>query len=471
MDILIILLSLAFLMFVAYRGFSVILFAPIAALMAVVFTSPSFVPVFFSGIFMEKLAGFIKLYFPVFLLGAIFGKLIEISGFARSIAHFIIQLIGEKRAMLTIVVVGAVLTYGGVSLFVVAFALYPFAVELFRMADIPKRLIPATIALGAFTFTMDALPGSPQIQNIIPTTFFNTTTWAAPWLGLIGAVFVFTSGMIYLEWRRKRAASNGQGYEAGVSSGSVPGILPSAGPGEGILPPVALAALPLLLVGVCNKLFTLMILNLYESRFDFALIGLSDIPPLDVSKLAAVWAVSGALMVGIAAVMISAFKTIKQRFRQGTQDAIGGAMLATMNTASEYGYGSVIAALPGFKQINQGLAHAISDPLLNEAVTTTTLAGVTGSASGGMSIALATMSDTYIEQAARHGIPNEVLHRVASMASGGMDTLPHNGAVITLLAITGLTHRQSYIDIFAMTIIKTIAVFLVIGLYYLTGIV
>ena len=146
-------------------------------------------------------------------------------------------------------------------------------------------------------------------------------------------------------------------------------------------------------------------------------------------------------------------------------------MLATLNTASEYGYGSVIAALPGFKQINQGLAQAISDPLLNEAVTTTTLAGVTGSASGGMSIALAAMSDTYIEQAARHGIPNEVLHRVASMASGGMDTLPHNGAVITLLAITGLTHRESYVDIFAMTIIKTVVVFLVIGLYYLTGIV
>lgn len=471
MDILIILLSLAFLMFVAYRGFSVILFAPVAALMAVAFTDPSHIPVFFSGIFMEKLAGFVKLYFPVFLLGAIFGKLIEISGFARSIAYFIVRLIGEKKAIPTIVLVCAVLTYGGVSLFVVAFAMYPFAVELFRLADIPKRLIPATIALGAFTFTMDALPGSPQIQNIIPTTFFNTTTWAAPWLGLIGSVFVFILGMIYLGWRRKDAARKGQGYAAGISPVSGPAVLFKAEHEKGMLPPVAIAVLPLLLVGVCNKLFTLRILNLYDSHFDFAAIGLSDIPSLEVSKLAAVWAVSGALIIGIVAVIISSFKTIKQNFRKGTRDSIAGAMLATLNTASEYGYGSVIAALPGFKHINAGLAHAISDPLLNETVTTTVLAGVTGSASGGMSIALATMSDTYIEQAAQYGIPNEVLHRIASMASGGMDTLPHNGAVITLLAITGLTHRESYADIFAMTIIKTVAVFLVIGLYYLTGIV
>lgn len=157
---------------------------------------------------MEKLAGFIKLYFPVFLLGAIFGKVVEMSGFARSIAHSIIRVIGETKAMLAIVVVGAVLTYGGVSLFVVAFALYPFAVELFKLANIPRRLIPATIALGAFTFTMDAMPGSPQIQNIIPTTFFNTTTWAAPWLGLIGSIFVFTLGMMYLEWKRKKSCQS-----------------------------------------------------------------------------------------------------------------------------------------------------------------------------------------------------------------------------------------------------------------------
>ena len=205
MNLLIVLGALIFLMFVAYRGYSVILFAPIAALGAVLLTDPSLVPPVFSGVFMEKTVGFVKNYFPVFMLGAVFGKVIELSGFSKSIVSAVIGVLGRERAVLSIVVVCAILTYGGVSLFVVVFAVYPFAAEMFRQGDIPKRLIPCTIALGAFSFTMDALPGTPQIQNIIPTTFFNTTTWAAPVLGLVGSVFVFAVGMAYIENRRHAA--------------------------------------------------------------------------------------------------------------------------------------------------------------------------------------------------------------------------------------------------------------------------
>ncbi|MFC0188110.1 GntP family permease [Fictibacillus aquaticus] len=464
MDIIIILLSLFFLMFVAYRGFSVILFAPIAALFAVLLTEPAHVLPFFSGVFMEKMVGFIKLYFPVFLLGAIFGKVIEMSGFAKSITRSVIKLIGPSRAMLAIVLVGAILTYGGVSLFVVAFALYPFAAELFKAADIPKRLIPGTIALGAFTFTMDAFPGSPQIQNIIPTSFFGTDTWAAPWLGFIGGLFVLVLGMTYLEWRRRQAANKGEGY--GTGHENEPEKIDDTN-----LPNAFIAILPLLLVGVFNKIFTELIPKYYGKTFDFSALGMKDVAPIEIAKLSAVWAVEGALIIGIVTVFIFGFKRMKENFNKGLNLSIGGALLATLNTASEYGFGGVIAALPGFAAVNKAMSDTITDPLVNEAVTTTTLAGITGSASGGMSIALATMSEQYIEQAEKLGISPEVLHRVASMASGGMDTLPHNGAVITLLAVTGLTHKQSYIDIFAMTLIKTAAVFVIIALYYMFGIV
>ncbi|MFC7372698.1 GntP family permease [Fictibacillus iocasae] len=464
MDIIIILLSLFFLMFVAYRGFSVILFAPIAALFAVLLTEPGHVLPFFSGVFMEKMVGFIKLYFPVFLLGAIFGKVIEMSGFAKSITRSVIKLIGPSRAMLAIVLVGAILTYGGVSLFVVAFALYPFAAELFKAADIPKRLIPGTIALGAFTFTMDAFPGSPQIQNIIPTSFFGTDTWAAPWLGFIGGMFVFVLGMVYLEWRRRQAQRKGEGY--GTGHENEPEKVDDTN-----LPNAFIALLPLLLVGVFNKIFTTLIPQYYGKTFDFSALGMKDVAPIEIPKLAAVWAVEGALIIGIVTVFIFGFKRMRSNFNKGLNLSIGGALLATLNTASEYGFGGVIAALPGFAAVNKAMSNTITDPLVNEAVTTTTLAGITGSASGGMSIALATMSEQYVAQAEKLGISPEVLHRVASMASGGMDTLPHNGAVITLLAVTGLTHKQSYIDIFAMTLIKTAAVFVIIALYYMFGIV
>lgn len=184
MSVIIALAALALLMLAAYRGYSVILFAPIAALGAVLLTDPGAVGPAFTGLFMEKMVGFVKLYFPVFLLGAVFGKLIELSGFSRSIVAAAIRILGRRHAIPVIVLVCALLTYGGVSLFVVAFAVYPFAAELFRQSGIPKRLIPATVALGAFSFTMDALPGTPQIQNIIPTNFFGTNAWAAPGWGL-----------------------------------------------------------------------------------------------------------------------------------------------------------------------------------------------------------------------------------------------------------------------------------------------
>ena len=464
MSVVILLVALGLLMLVAYRGYSVILFAPICALLAVLATDPALVAPAYTSVFMDRLANFVKLYFPVFMLGAVFGKVIELSGFSKAIVSSIVRMVGPSRAMLSIVLVCAVMTYGGVSLFVVVFAVYPFAAELFRQVNIPKRLIPGTIALGAFTFTMDALPGTPQIQNIIPTTFFQTNTWAAPWLGVVGAVFIFITGMTYLEFMRRRAAASGEGY---ALEGQRLENEPEPFEDEK-LPNAALAILPLILVFVLNRVFTDAIPALYGETFQFAL---GNEPPtaIAIAKIAAIWAVIGALIVGILSVVVTSFRTISGRFADGTKLAIAGALLATLNTASEYGFGGVVAALPGFEVVRAGL-EAIPNPLINEAVTVTVLAGITGSASGGMSIALAAMADQFIANANAAGIPLEVLHRVASMASGGMDTLPHNGAVITLLAVTGLTHRQSYKDIFAITIIKTLAVGVIIAFYYLTGI-
>src|SRR5499427_1673063 len=459
MSLLIVLGALVFLMLVAYRGYSVILFAPVAALGAVLLTDPSLVAPMFSGVFMDKMVGFVKSYFPVFMLGAVFGKVIELSGFSKSIVAAVIGLLGKERAILSIVVVCAILTYGGVSLFVVVFAVYPFAAEMFRQSGIPKRLIPCTVALGAFSFTMDALPGTPQIQNIIPTTFFKTTTWAAPWLGLIGSLFVLGCGLAYIESRRRAAQASGEGY------GVVLQNEPEAFEAEK-LPNPWIALSPLVVVGVANFLLTHLILRAYGPVHEITLGGKPIVTQVPV--VAAIWAVEGALLLGILTVFAVAWRPVLAKFADGSKAAVAGALLASLNTASEYGFGGVIALLPGFTLIAD-LLRSIPNPLVNEAITVTVLAGITGSASGGMSIALAAMSDTFITAAEAAQIPLEVLHRVASMASGGMDTLPHNGAVITLLAVTGLTHKVAYKDIFAITLIKTTAVFAVIGVYYLTG--
>ena len=463
MDVAIAALVLILLMLAAYRGLSVIIFAPLLAMLAVFLTDPAAVPAVFSGLFMQKVGAFLQLYFPVFLLGALFGKLVEISGFSRAIVSAVIGFVGAGRAIPAIMIVTALLTYGGVSVFVAVFAVYPFAAEMFRQADIPKRLVPATIGLGALTFTMDALPGTPQIQNIIPSSFFGTTTWSAPVLGLTGSVMIVAVGLAYLNWRRRMLAAAGEGYgrrEELVNE-------PEAVEGAGAINP-AVALLPLVVVGVANLLLTLWIPRLAGDTVSVSLIGLEAPIEIEVAKTAALWAVEGALLLGIATIVVTAFSAIHARFAEGSKAAVGGALLAGMNTAVEYGFGAVIAALPGFLVIKEAL-RAIPDPLLNEAITVTSLAGITGSASGGLSIALAAMAEQFAAAGDAAGIPREVLHRIASMASGGMDSLPHNGAVITLLAVTGLTHRQAYKDIFALTLIKTLAVFVVIAVFYVTG--
>ncbi|RFC42349.1 MAG: H+/gluconate symporter [Verrucomicrobia bacterium] len=452
-------------MLAAYRGYSVILCAPVAAMGAVLFSHPTLVPALFNGLFMERMVGFVKNFFPIFLLGAVFGKVIELSGFSRSIVATVIKFFGSRRAMLSIVLVGALLTYGGVSLFVVVFSVYPFAAELFKKSGIPKRLMPATIALGAFTFTMDSLPGTPQIQNIIPTTFFKTSVYAGPWLGTVGGVFILVCGMVYLERRRLVALRCGEGYGEGHSNE------PTGGAGA-ISVHSGIALIPLVVVGVMNRVFTEAIPAFYGESVSFfaGVVGKVEPIVLQTKSVTAIWAIEGALLLGIATVFALAWKRLVPSFLEGSKTAVSGALLATMNTASEYGFGAIVAALPGFLLVSE-LLKSVPNVLVNEAVTVTALAGLTGSASAGLGIALASMAEHFCIAAQSAGIPLEVLHRVASMASGGMDTLPHNGAVITLLAVTGLTHREAYRDIFVITCIKTVAVFLVIGVFYATGIV
>jgi H+/gluconate symporter-like permease len=146
-----------------------------------------------------------------------------------------------------------------------------------------------------------------------------------------------------------------------------------------------------------------------------------------------------------------------------------GSLLTIMNTATEVGYGSVVSSLPGFKRISEFLMSIDpGTPLISEAVTVNVLAGITGSASGGMAIALEAMGARYLEWASRIGLDPEVLHRIASLASGGLDTMPHNGAVITVLAICGLTHKESYADICVCSLVIPVTVnFAVIPFYSL----
>jgi H+/gluconate symporter-like permease len=467
MEVLGIVISLFLLMFMAYRGFSVILFAPVFALLAASLQGLPVMPSY-TELYMAKAVIYIKSFFPIFLLGAVFGKVMEDTLLAKGISHAIMEKLGPKHAMLAVVMSCAILTYGGVSLFVVVFAVYPFAANLYREANIPKRLVPGTIALGSFTFTMDSFPGTPQIQNIIPTNFYGTNAYAAPIAGLLGGTLILVVGMLWLEWRRKKAMQRNEGYGDHTLNE------PTLASADTILPAWWIGILPLVLVLLLNFYFNRIFV--WDNSILAPLVGLKlPLMVSDVKRVVGIWSLIIALVAGISLALAIGYRNIPLKtgaFQKALNVGAIGSLLAIMNTASEVGYGNVIAALPGFKSIAAGLMDIQfgGTPLFSEAIAVTTLAGITGSASGGMSIALDLMSKDWLTWANAIGMSPEILHRVASMASGGCDTLPHNGAVITLLAVCGLTHKQSYPDIGMITIIKTAAVFVVIAFYMITGI-
>ncbi|UXY53562.1 MULTISPECIES: GntP family permease [Pseudomonadaceae] len=446
-----ILLSLALLMFLAYRGYNVLILAPLMALLAVLFAGDAalMLPTY-TQVFMKSLGGYLIQFFPLFLLGAIFGKLMDDSGSARAIAQGIVTRLGRERAILAIVLACGLLTYGGVSLFVVAFAVYPIGTALFREAGIPKRLLPGAIALGAFTFTMTALPGTPAIQNAIPSPFFGTDAFAAPILGLIGGLIMLGLGSWWLAAQARTLMAAGEGYGSHKDDPTEQGGLPVTG--------FWLALLPILLVIALNFLMAKQVLpNLdtsYLAKPEFG--GLQD-----AKSVIGIWSIIVAL--GAAVLLLIGLHWRRWvDLKQSLNDGTFGSMLPILNTASEVGYGTVIASLAGFVVIRDLVLSVPGNPLVSEAVAVNILAGITGSASGGMSIALKTLGAQYLEMANAAGISPELLHRVAAMASGCMDTLPHNGAVISLLAICKLTHRDSYRFIFMNTVIFPLAALVVV---------
>lgn len=458
MEVIGIFLSLILLIFVAYRGYSVIFFAPIFALMAGVAQGLPIMPTY-TELFMVKAVTYVKNFFPVFMLGAVFGKIMEDSGMAKSIAHSIIQSLGPKHAMLSTVLAAAILTYGGVSMFVVVFAVYPFAAALFREADIPKKLIPATIVVGAFTWTMDSMPGSPQIQNVIPANFLGTSVYSGPILGLFISAVMFGSGMAWLLYRAKKARENGEGY------GNHTINEPEAKNIE--LPSWQISVIPLLTVLVINYIGNNMVKWDPAVLAPIAAMKLPLMAPA-IKNVISTWSLIIGLVCGITiAAAIGRSRMPGGGLGKAINAGAIGSLLAIMNVASEVGYGNVISALPGFKTVASAVTEmaAGGSPLVSMAVTINILCGITGSASGGVSIALDLFGKQWIELAAAAGITPDVLHRMAAIASGGLDTGPHNGAIITLLAVCGMTHRQSYPDIFVMTILKTVMVVLALAFY------
>ncbi|WP_017577686.1 GntP family permease [Nocardiopsis kunsanensis] len=458
--------SLFLLITLAYRGVPVLLAAPLASVVAVLFSGAPILASY-TEVFMPAMADFVGSWFPVFLFGAIFGVLMTVTGYAESIARTVTKLVGSRSAIAATIVTSALMTYGGISLFVVAFVMYPLARELFRVADIPRRLIPATIALGIFTFTMTALPGSPQVQNIIPGQFFGTGSFAGAGIGLVGGALIFGLGLLWLEYRRSALVRKGESFDSpqseyvagGSSEEGAENQVTTLEPASRLVP-----FLPLLTVFAVNFACTLLIFP----ALDWSYLEQERFGGATIDERAGLWAV----MLGIAAaILLLAALNVRNSATlwTGFVDGAKRSMLPIFSTASEVGYGAVVASVAAFAVVRDSVFGIGAGALWTSVLSVSVTAGLTGSSSGGMTIALNALGEDLQAMAEQEGVSMEAMHRLTAMTAGGLDTLPHSGAVVTLLIVCGLTHRQSYKDLGVVTL--AIPVLVVVALVSLVSVV
>ena len=480
MGLLGILLVLGVLVGLSFRSWSVLVLAPLAAMVAALFAGDPLLA-HWTQTFMAAAAGFVAQFFPLFLLGAIFGKLMDDSGSVNTIARFMTEKLGAKRAILAVVLAGAIVTYGGVSLFVALFVIVPMAQGLFRTANIPNRLTPAAVALGTMTFTMSAMPGTPAVQNAIPMPFFGTTPFAAPGLGIIASFIMFGFGLWWLMRAERKARLAGEGYGEGdsmvesacdnpvvreratTSSAFDPAEIKHGhhSPEE---PGVLVATLPLIIVVLVNLTMSMLVIP----RLDTSFLAEPQWGGITIASVSGIWSVIVALIVAIL-VLVALNRQRLSELRASVDAGANASVLPIISVASLVGFGAVVAALPAFAAVAEWVLSIGGSPLVSLAVSTNVLSALTGSASGGMTIALEALGPIYLQIAAVQGIDPALLHRIAVIGAGTLDSLPHNGAVITLLAVCGSTHRKSYFDIVMCCVVSAmlalIAVIIIGGMF------
>ncbi|MEJ5231870.1 MAG: GntP family permease [Geminicoccaceae bacterium] len=475
MGLLGILLALALLVVLAFRGWSVLLLAPLAALLAAAFAGEPLLA-HWTQTFMGTAARFVAQFFPLFLLGAVFGKLMEDSGAVAAIARALGERLGPERAVLAVVLAGAAVTYGGVSLFVAFFVLVPMAQALFARGGVPRRLMPAAVMLGTSTFTMSALPGTPAIQNAIPMPVLGTNPFAAPGLGVLAALVMLGFGLRWLG--RLEAAERGTGPAATGAATAADALAddrlrelvtvarefdpaeiersPTAADG----PTPLLAALPLVVVVTVNFLMAFLVLP----RLDTSFLAEERFGPTTLAAVAGVWAVVVALAASILVLLATSGRRVPD-LRRTLDAGANAAVLPILSVASLVGFGAVVAALPAFAAVREAVMGIGGGPLVSMTLAVNTLAALTGSASGGLTIALDALGPGLLELARAEAIDPALLHRIAVLGAGTLDSLPHNGAVVTLLALCGVGHREGYGPLFVVAILgPVLALVLVLGL-------
>lgn len=420
--------GLALLIYFTMRGVNIIIAAIVCSVL-IALTNGLSLEKALTMDYMNGFTGYFASWFLVYLLGAIFGKVMEETKAADSIADWVKTKLGAHRAVFAVVAACAVMTYGGVSIAIVAFTVYPIAVALFREANLPHRFIPAALVFGSISFTMTS-PGSPEVQNLIPMEFFNTQPTAGGWIGVVIGIFIMTAGGLTLKRLVNNAVKDGEvfslpGQEQEQSQREMKILRAelAATKEKEKLPHIILALLPLALVVV--------VLNIV-SKF---------LTPAGAALLA--------LFLGSLAGLVMMNRYTRKYsliIGKGSENAI----IATANICAVVGFGAVAKETPSFAYVVDSLVNMPGMAYVGLAAAVTVIAGITGSASGGLGIALPILAPIYNLQ----GLDPGAMHRISTLASGGLDSLPHNGYIVTTIrAVSNETHQRAYKPIFILAVI------------------
>jgi H+/gluconate symporter-like permease len=443
--------GLGLLIVLALRGVNILIASLVSAMVVAVTNSDSIAQVL-TGDYVPGMMDFAGKYFMLFLTGAVFGGVMGESKAAASIADKLSKKLGDDRALLIIVAACAILTYGGVNVFIVVFTLYPLGLNLLRSANLPKRLFVCAKVIGAGTFTMTALPGSPSIHNNIAAEELGTSLVAAPWLGILGAVIMCGLGVAYLEWQRKVAIRRNEGFVPGPND-----VFPATEEEQANMPPWLRSSVPLLAV-LATILVPLWIGRLMQlpaaasgettSAFKSLLMFARDEP--------STWTCI-ALVVGTVIALLL-FRPHVTSARDTLGRGAASCALPLLNTAAVIGFGAVVRTTAVFDTFANLMLHSRFPPLVSAVISINVISGIVASASGGLSIWMSSLAQHFLDA----GVPPEVLHRVVTMAAGGLDTLPHCGAVITTFTIVGVTHREAYKDVAMVSVVIPIVAVIVV---------
>lgn len=413
-----ILLGLCAIMVIAYRRINMVAASIVASIIVCIFSQVAVVGSL-TNEWVAGFANFVKNNFLIFAICALFGKVIEDTGCAAVLSRFVYKLLGEKYAVYGCILACTIIIYGGVNSFVAVFTVYPIFLSVFRQANLPRRLLPGTIYAPLATYVSTMLPGSIALPNLIAQQYLGTSLTAAPVVAVVCAVITIGLQIAYLEYEFRKARAKGEGF---VMSGDELKELDTSNHDQNKINPI-FSFLPFIVA----------------------------IGTLNIFKLHAIVAVT----LGIITALLLYWKNVENKLimlNKGVESASG----ALINTAAAVAFGAVVQATAGFGGFVGLMDRIPGSPLISFGLATQLLCGISGSATGGLAIALETLGPRYLAM----GINPDILHRVAAISSVGLDTLPHCGLVVTVLTYCKMTHKESYKPIFVVSVIITLIAFI-----------